>query len=53
MNFDNAVGRYPWLNTVRDKSVTELEFLHGFLNNPGWLPAALLFRDKVGYSLQQ
>ncbi|KAK3592936.1 hypothetical protein CHS0354_011736 [Potamilus streckersoni] len=45
-NFDNAVGRYPWLNDVRDKSVTELEFLHGHLNNPGKLPACIYFRDK-------
>ncbi|XP_022344302.2 TPR repeat-containing protein DDB_G0287407-like [Crassostrea virginica] len=46
-NFDNAVGRYPWLEDVRDKSVTELEFLHGHLNNPGILPAVICFRDKV------
>ncbi|KAK7504283.1 hypothetical protein BaRGS_00004587 [Batillaria attramentaria] len=46
-NFDNAVGRYPWLDNVRDKSVTELEFLHGHLNNPGALPAAICFRDKA------
>ena len=46
-NFDNAVGRYPWLEDVRDKSVTELEFLHGHLNNPGVLPAVICFRDKV------
>ncbi|KAL3873137.1 hypothetical protein ACJMK2_036291 [Sinanodonta woodiana] len=46
-NFDNAVGRYPWLNDVRDKSVTELEFLHGHLNNPGKLPACIFFRDKL------
>ncbi|XP_061197939.1 TPR repeat-containing protein DDB_G0287407-like [Saccostrea echinata] len=45
-NFDNAVGRYPWLDNVRDKSVTELEFLHGHLNNPGTLPAVLCFRNK-------
>ncbi|XP_062578941.1 TPR repeat-containing protein DDB_G0287407-like isoform X2 [Saccostrea cucullata] len=45
-NFDNAVGRYPWLDKVRDRSVTELEFLHGHLNNPGALPAVLCFRNK-------
>ena len=38
---------YPWLVNFRDKSVTELEFLHGFLNDPGHLPAAIFFRDKV------
>ncbi|XP_069113674.1 TPR repeat-containing protein DDB_G0287407-like [Argopecten irradians] len=46
-NFDNAVSKYPWLSSVRDKSVTELEFLHGHLNNPGSLPAYLCFRDKA------
>ncbi|XP_076442546.1 TPR repeat-containing protein DDB_G0287407-like isoform X2 [Babylonia areolata] len=46
-NFDNAVGKYSWLDAVRDRSVTELEFLHGYLNNPGALPACICFRDKV------
>ncbi|OWF34800.1 hypothetical protein KP79_PYT14199 [Mizuhopecten yessoensis] len=45
-NFDNAAGSYPWVSTFRDRSVTELEFLHGHLNNPGALPAFLCFRDK-------
>ncbi|ESO87647.1 hypothetical protein LOTGIDRAFT_166228 [Lottia gigantea] len=45
-NFDNAVPRYPWLEKFRDKSVTELEFLHGHLNLPGTLPACIYFRDK-------
>lgn len=45
-NFNNALGRYPWLENFRDKSVTELEFLHGHLNNPGALPAVICFRDK-------
>ncbi|XP_041350705.1 TPR repeat-containing protein DDB_G0287407-like [Gigantopelta aegis] len=45
-NFDNAVGQYPWLHKVRGKSVTELEYLHGHLNNPGALPACILFRSK-------
>lgn len=46
-NFDNAVGRYPWLANFRDRSVTELEFLHGHLLHPGQLPASICFRDKV------
>ncbi|KAK3086865.1 hypothetical protein FSP39_024606 [Pinctada imbricata] len=45
-NFDNSVGSYQWLNDFRDKSVTELEFLHGHLNHPGQLPAVICFRDK-------
>ncbi|CAG2215617.1 NPHP3 [Mytilus edulis] len=45
-NFDNAVQHYPWLDRFRDKSVTELEFLHGHLNNPGDMPSVMCFRDK-------
>lgn len=45
--FDAAVGMYPWLDTMRDVSVTEVEFCHGHLNNPGVLPAIISFRSKV------
>ena len=48
-NFEEALGLFPWLENYRDKSVTELEFLHGHLNDPGALPAYICFRDKVGY----
>ncbi|GFN83092.1 tetratricopeptide repeat protein [Plakobranchus ocellatus] len=46
-NIDNAVGRYPFLDKVRDKSVTEFEFMHGHLNHPGQLPVVICFRDKA------
>ncbi len=46
-NMTNAVEKYPWVDEFRDRSVTELEFLHGHLNNPGDLPAIVVFRDKV------
>ncbi|KAI8784545.1 TPR repeat-containing protein isoform X1 [Biomphalaria glabrata] len=46
-NFDNAMQKYPWLVNYRGKSVTELEFLHGHLNNPGAIPASICFRDKA------
>ncbi|RUS83651.1 hypothetical protein EGW08_008619 [Elysia chlorotica] len=46
-NIDNAVGRYAFLDQARDKSVTEFEFMHGHLNNPGELPAVICFRDKA------
>ncbi|KAK3780654.1 hypothetical protein RRG08_028102 [Elysia crispata] len=46
-NIDNAVGRYAFLDKARGKSVTEFEFMHGHLNNPGQLPAAICFRDKA------
>lgn len=45
--FDEAAGKYPFLEKWRDKSVTELEFLHGHLNTPGQMPAVICFRDKV------
>ncbi|XP_071479087.1 TPR repeat-containing protein DDB_G0287407-like [Diadema antillarum] len=45
--FDHAVPRYPWLDQYRDRSVTELEFLHGHLNKPGTRPACFFFRDKA------
>ena len=38
---------YPWLAEYRGKAVTELEFLHGHLRNPGRIPACFYFRDKV------
>lgn len=44
--FDAAVPHYPWLEKYRDRSVTELEFLHGHLNNPQKVPAILCFRHK-------
>ena len=46
-NFNEALGLFPWLDKYRDRSVTELEFLHGHLNNPGNLPTYICFRDKV------
>nr|XP_006816361.1 PREDICTED: TPR repeat-containing protein DDB_G0287407-like [Saccoglossus kowalevskii] len=46
-SFDVAITKYPWLNEYRDKSVTELEFLHGHLNNPGDRAACFYFRDKA------
>ena len=46
-NFDKAVEKYEWLDDVRDRSVTEVEFLRGHLNNPGEIPAFICFRDLV------
>ena len=43
----NAAKKYPWIDQYRDKSVTEIEFLHGHLNSPGQMPAVLAFRDQV------
>ncbi|BFZ07798.1 hypothetical protein BsWGS_10837 [Bradybaena similaris] len=45
-NMENAEILYPWVADVKDRSVTEIEFLHGHLNNPGALPAIFAFRDK-------
>ena len=46
-NMTNAAKKYPWIDNYRDKSVTEIEFLHGHLNSPGQIPAVLAFRDQV------
>ncbi|KAL8601645.1 hypothetical protein ACOMHN_003911 [Nucella lapillus] len=46
-NINMALGNYPWLDNFRDRSVTELELQHGFLNNPGQLPTVICFRDKT------
>ena len=46
-SFDVAAVKYPWINKHREKSVTELEYLHGHLNNPGERAACFFFRDKV------
>ena len=46
-SFNAALSHFPWIEEHRDKSVTELEFLHGHLNHPGKLPAIICFRNKV------
>jgi len=38
---------YPWLDTYRDRSLTELEIIHGVLNHPEAAGRAFFyFRDK-------
>lgn len=46
-NFDNAKPRFPWIDKFRDRSMTELEFMHGHLNEPGTMPSCICFRNKV------
>ncbi|XP_077865213.1 TPR repeat-containing protein DDB_G0287407-like [Saccoglossus kowalevskii] len=46
-SFDAASVQYPWVDEYRDRSVTEIEFLHGHLRNPGNKPACFFFRDKA------
>ncbi|CAD5125410.1 DgyrCDS13642 [Dimorphilus gyrociliatus] len=45
-NFDNAKEKFPWIDKYRDRSMTELEFMEGHLNDPGKMPACICFRDK-------
>ncbi|XP_041377326.1 TPR repeat-containing protein DDB_G0287407-like [Gigantopelta aegis] len=45
-NFDNAVINYPWVEDYWDRSMTEVEFHHGHLNNPGEMPTIICFRAK-------
>ena len=46
-NITNAIPQYPWLAKVKDRSVTEMEMMHGHLNKPGDMPAIFAFRHKV------
>ena len=46
-SFDAALSNFPWIDGHRGKGVTELEFLHGHLNQAGKLPAIICFRNKV------
>ncbi|XP_077980178.1 TPR repeat-containing protein DDB_G0287407-like [Glandiceps talaboti] len=46
-NLDVAAIKYPWVNQYRDRSVTEIEFLHGFLNEPGKRTSCFFFRAKA------
>ena len=46
-SFDKAVKKYPWIEQCRDRSITELEFMHGHVNNPGNIPSCFCFRDKA------
>ncbi|KAK3757313.1 hypothetical protein RRG08_019964, partial [Elysia crispata] len=45
-NITNAIPQYPWLAKVKDRSVTEMEMMHGHLNKPGDMPAIFAFRHK-------
>ncbi|CAD5121309.1 DgyrCDS9836 [Dimorphilus gyrociliatus] len=44
-NFERSKIRFPWINSYRDRSITELEFIAGHLNCPGAIPACICFRD--------
>ncbi|EDQ89080.1 uncharacterized protein MONBRDRAFT_25662 [Monosiga brevicollis MX1] len=33
-NFEQAKAEHPWIMNYQDRAVTEIEFRHGFLNNP-------------------
>lgn len=45
---DKVKDNFPWLKDLSDKSITELEILHGVLNNPKMgAHAFFYFRDKA------
>eukprot|EP01137_Pigoraptor_chileana_P029105 Opistho-2@13868 len=46
-NFDKMAAHYPWTDQYRDRSATEVEFLHGHLNNPRARPSFFFFRDPA------
>jgi hypothetical protein len=43
----------PWLKGLRDKSVTELEILHGVLNNPDMAERAFFYFRDPAYSAER
>lgn len=45
-NYTVSKVRFPWIQKYIDKSVTELEYRLGHLNNPGVTPACFCFRNK-------
>ena len=40
----------PWLEQFRDRSITELEILHGVLNNPDMAPRAFFYFRNPDYA---
>ena len=44
-NMDRAAEAFPWVEQYRDRSATEMEFLHGHINKPGQMPACFAFRN--------
>jgi hypothetical protein len=51
--FDIAAESYPWVNQFRDRSVTELEVLHGYLNKVSGLVSSKCSKcsDKCSESI--
>ena len=47
--FDDAMEKYPWVDSYRDRSVTELEMLHGALFHPSLSPNALFYLRDESY----
>eukprot|EP01147_Barroeca_monosierra_P006346 gene6346-9273_t len=44
-SFDRAADHFPWVQQYRDRAITEVEFRHGFMRDPGTKPAIVLFRS--------
>lgn len=51
-NMEQCRIQHPWITSFQDKSVTEIEYRHGSLNDIAKRPAAFFFRseayDRVG-----
>jgi nephrocystin-3 len=51
---DELLSREPWLENCRDRSLTELEILHGYLNDPESADHAYFyFRDPYYFKSRQ
>eukprot|EP00658_Telonema_sp_P-2_P043212 TRINITY_DN31158_c0_g1_i1.p1 TRINITY_DN31158_c0_g1~~TRINITY_DN31158_c0_g1_i1.p1 ORF type:complete len:301 (+),score=85.84 TRINITY_DN31158_c0_g1_i1:113-1015(+) len=46
-SIDKALPQWPWLAQMRDRSITELEFRQGSLNQPSVRPSIFFLRDPV------
>lgn len=45
---DDLAAQLPWLRSLADTSVTEMEILHGVLNDPGAIDSAFFYlRDRA------
>jgi nephrocystin-3 len=47
--FEIGMQAFPWIGTRMDRSVTELEILHGALNNPNLSPRTYFYLRDVAF----
>lgn len=50
-SFDRAADHFPWVQQYRDRAITEVEFRHGFMRDPGTVCCIMIddlhcYRDR-------